>query len=488
MRLSRRLGLVFSTFGLAIAGGFLYVHVKVLREEVYARAGNMAEVTSSAVRSLVEAQARAGRFAELGRDLETMVRRSGVASVTVLDRRGRRLLARADRTELLSREPHPDVAIERVEDGVFDFEVPVRLGTKGRGTVQIGFHTAAIEDRLREVESGAVQSAVTAFLAITLAALMIGGWFGLRIERLVPRIEALPRDPERFRPLRTDTSGDEVSRLAAAFNRLGESLRAETLRRRGVELEKRELAAMLVHDLKTPLTVIKSGLTLLEEQLREKTAVKAAAAAAPSLPGVALDKPRRKDDSHKRTFELLEMSSDRLLRMVEDVLQLSRLEEVSGLREREALDVGAMARACAKDFQLVVEDRKQSIAVDVPAAPFPVAGDAPLLRRVLDNLVHNAVEHTPEGGTITLSVRSDGETVRVSVSDSGPGVPPEARAHLFRKFFQKDLKRHVGNVGLGLALCEKAVHRHGGTIGIEDAEPRGARFYFVLPAAQPEML
>ncbi len=487
MRLSRRLGLVFSSFGLAIAGGFLYGHVKVLRQEVYARAGNMAEVTSSAVRSLVEAQARAGRFAELGRNLETMVRQSGIASVTVLDRRGRRLLARADRSELLARVPHPGVPIEGASDGVFDFEVPVSLGAKGRGTVQIGFHTAAIEERLREVESGAVQSSVTAFLAITLAALMIGVWFGRRIERLVPRIEALPRDPERFRPLRTDASGDEVSRLAAAFNRLGESLRAETLRRRGVELEKRELAAMLVHDLKTPLTVIKSGLTLLEEQMREKPAVKAAAAA-PVLPGVEFEKPRRKEDSHKRTFELLDMSTDRLQRMVEDVLQLSRLEEVSGLREREAVDMGAMARACAKDFQLVVEDRKQSIALDVPSAPFPVAGDAALLRRVLDNLAHNAVEHTPAGGTITLAVRSDGQTVRVSVSDSGPGVPPEARATLFHKFFQRDLKRHVGNVGLGLALCEKAVQRHGGTIGIEDAEPRGARFYFVLPAAQPDML
>ena len=73
------------------------------------------------------------------------------------------------------------------------------------------------------------------------------------------------------------------------------------------------------------------------------------------------------------------------------------------------------------------------------------------------------------------------------MSDSGPGVPPEAREELFQKFFQRDMKRHVGNVGLGLALCEKVVTRHGGAIGVGDAEEKGARFYFTLPVApEPE--
>jgi two-component system sensor histidine kinase KdpD len=106
---------------------------------------------------------------------------------------------------------------------------------------------------------------------------------------------------------------------------------------------------------------------------------------------------------------------------------------------------------------------------------------------VLDNLTHNAVEHTPTGGTITLRAAAEPGHVKVSVSDSGPGIPQEARAHLFRKFFQRDLKRHVGNVGLGLALCEKVVTRHQGTIGIEDAKPHGACFFFTLPLAEPAL-
>ncbi|MDO8632220.1 MAG: ATP-binding protein, partial [Phycisphaerales bacterium] len=141
------------------------------------------------------------------------------------------------------------------------------------------------------------------------------------------------------------------------------------------------------------------------------------------------------------------------------------------------------ARACSKDFGLIVADRKQTLELTLPDnAPSPVLGDPALLRRVLDNLVHNAVEHTPAGGRILINVVAEGATgVRVEVSDSGPGVPLEAREQLFHKFFQRGMKRHVGNVGLGLALCEKVVTRHGGSIGIGDAVPHGARFYFTLP-------
>jgi two-component system sensor histidine kinase KdpD len=218
---------------------------------------------------------------------------------------------------------------------------------------------------------------------------------------------------------------------------------------------------MLVHDLKTPMTVIKTGIALLSE--------------------VAGKGGKRE---HGRTFELLEMSTSRLQRMVEDVLQLAKLEEMSGLQRQELVELQTLARACAKDFALIAADRKQTLDIKVPKdAPPPVFGDPLLLRRVMDNLVYNAVEHTPSGGKIAIGVRRENGSVLVEVSDSGPGIPPEARESVFVKFFQKDVKRHVGNVGLGLALCDKVVNRHGGLIGVGDAEPHGARFYFTIPVA-----
>lgn len=470
MRLSHRLTLVFSLFGFAIAGGSGTLQVRRLRAETYRQHEAMASIAATAVVALVEEKASQGSLTGLGKRLEDFVREAGVATIVVLDPKGKRLVGRSDDVRWLTREPAPGRHISNAGD-LYDVERPVSLGARGRGTVVIGFHTDVLKARLAQIGAGAVRTGVMTLLAVALLAYLLGTWFGLRVEQIVPRVEALPRDPEGFRPLRVSQDGDEVSRLAAAFNRLGVSLKSETRRRRELELEKQELSAMLVHDLKTPLTVIRSGITLLQEQIAED---------AP---------PPKNGRGPKRTFELLELSTKRLHRMVEDVLQLARLEEISGLREQVTVDLSALAQACGKDFELVAGDRGQKIVVKVPKTKMPeVLGDPTLLRRVLDNLVHNAVEHTPKGGAITIAVAQQGAGVRVSVSDSGPGIPAEARADIFRKFFQKDVKRHVGNVGLGLALCEKVIKRHDGVIGIEDAKPKGACFYFVLPSVQPQLI
>ena len=462
MRLSHWMAIVFALFGAFISGGLVARHVSVARREAYAQTQHLGEVTLEAVRALVHAQARQGRFNDLGRDFGELVRQADIATVVVRDKKGKRVIGRSDDPKLLARQPKPGRPLSAVDDGLYDVEAAADLGPRGKGKVQVGFRTSRLENRLREIAAEGVQAGVTAFLALALGAWIIGMFAGDRIGRVVSRIETLAADPEKFRPLSAGAGRDEVSRLAEAFNRMGASLKLETARRRELEAEKKELSAMLVHDLKTPLTVIRSGITLLAD--------------------LAVKSDGKRE--YARTFELLEMSTARLQRMVEDVLQLSKLEETVGLQRGELVDLSDLARSCAKDFGLVVADRKQRLELR-PASPprAEVAGDPALLRRVLDNLVHNAVEHTPAGGLISIGVLAENGTVTVEVCDSGPGVPPEARADIFRKFFQKDVKRHVGNVGLGLALCEKVVTRHGGSIGIGDAKPKGARFYFTLPVA-----
>ena len=465
MRLSYRLALVFALSGGLVAGGLVVLGVRSSRAEAYHQAERLGGVTLTAVQALVQSEAKQGRLTDLGKRLEDLVVQARIATIVVRDRKGKRLVGRSDDPKLTGREPKPGRPLAKVDDGIYDVSGVVDLGPRGKGVVQVGFRTDILEARLDEIGARGVQAGVMSVLAITLIAWLIGLFAGERMDRLVGRLEAMAADPQGFRRLGGDDGTDELSRLIAAFNRMGVSLRAETRRRRALELEKRELSAMLVHDLKTPMTVIRSGITLLADLAT-----------------------RAGKREHNRTFELLEMSTARLQRMVEDVLQLAKLEETKGLQDPELVDMSALGRACAKDFGLVVADRKQSLELSVPeeATP-PVLGDAALLRRVLDNLVHNAVEHTPAGGRIAIGVRRENGSMLVEVSDSGPGIPPEAREHIFLKFFQKDVKRHVGNVGLGLALCEKVVTRHGGAIGIGDAAPKGARFYFTIPVApEPE--
>lgn len=461
MRLSYRLALVFAVSGGLVAGGLVVLGVRSSRHEAYAQAEHFGDVTLTAAQALVESEARQGRLRRVGESFTELIRHAQIATIVVRDRNGKRLVGSSEEYKFIAREPTPGRPIAEVDDGIYDVEGPVDLGPRGAGVVQVGFRTGPLERRLAEIGARGVQAGVTAFLAITLLAWLIGLFVGERLERLVGRIEALAADPKNFRRLGGGGGGDEVSRLIAAFNSMGESLKAETARRRTLEAEKQELAAMLVHDLKTPMTVIRSGITLLSDFAT-----------------------KRGKREHNRTYQLLEMSTARLQRMVEDVLQLAKLEEMRGLQNAEPVDLRATAKACAKDFALIAADREQTLELDLPKpAPPAVLGDPALLRRVLDNLVHNAVEHTPRGGRIVVGVRLEGASVLVEVSDSGPGVPLEAREHLFLKFYQKDMKRHVGNVGLGLALCEKVVTRHGGAIGVGDARPRGARFYFTLPVA-----
>jgi signal transduction histidine kinase len=309
-----------------------------------------------------------------------------VATIVVRDRKGRRLVGRSDDPALLARDPKPGRPISAADDGFYDVEGPVDLGARGKAAVSVTFRTARLEERLRGVAAEGVGAGVTAFLALGLAAWFIGMFAGERIERVIGRIESLAAAPEKFRPLRADVlAGTEVSRLVEAFNRMGATLKAETERRQELEAEKRELSAMLVHDLKTPLTVIRAGISLLSE-------------VAPKSGGKR---------EHDRTFELLEMSTLRLQRMVEDVLQLAKLEEAASWENLGMVDMRALATGCAKDFELVVADRKQTLelSLDDEVSP-PVLGDWALLRRVLDNLVHNAVEHTPTGGAIPTAAAS----------------------------------------------------------------------------------
>jgi signal transduction histidine kinase len=175
------------------------------------------------------------------------------------------------------------------------------------------------------------------------------------------------------------------------------------------------------------------------------------------------------------------MASKMRNHMANDLLDVSRLESGKLPLDRSTCDLSALARSVAADLSAL--DRARAIDLEA-LEPVQVSCDAGLVRRVLANIVNNAIKHTPSGGRIVLLASSHAGGARVAVRDSGPGVPMEARERIFEKFgtvaARAALEYH--SAGLGLAFCKLAVEAHGGRIGVDAPPEGGSEFWFELPA------
>jgi two-component system, sensor histidine kinase and response regulator len=219
-----------------------------------------------------------------------------------------------------------------------------------------------------------------------------------------------------------------------------------------------DLVHMVVHDLRSPLAVIVGSLELLQSGL-----------------GSTLDHQAAEDLSAAVD------AAGVISAMTKDLLDVSRLEDGKMPIARTKTDLIKLARGVAVSLRAV--DRTRMIEV-VSDEPVELACDDRLMQRVLENLVNNAIKHTPAGGRICVSATRTGDRVRVAVHDEGPGVPPEARERIFEKFETLAARnaRDYHSVGLGLAFCKLAIEAHGGTIGVEAGKLRGSVFWFEVPA------
>lgn len=236
-----------------------------------------------------------------------------------------------------------------------------------------------------------------------------------------------------------------------ALRRARQDLTASLEELRVLERLRDELAQMIVHDMRGLLTVVIANLDLAQPELSGQPAQDVADAL---------------------------NAAHAVNRMANTVLDVSRLAEGKMPMKLAPTDVAALAVQAARTFSAVDKSRTITTTATGPVT-FPC--DADLVRRVIENLVSNAVKHTPEGGTVTVGVSAEGGRLRVAVQDEGAGVPEEIRARLFEKFAatRKESRHH--SAGLGLAFCRLAVEAHGGTIGVEPAAPKGSVFAFSIP-------
>ncbi len=225
------------------------------------------------------------------------------------------------------------------------------------------------------------------------------------------------------------------------------------------------LTHMVVHDMRTPLTSIITGLQTVEH-LED----------APEL---------------RREFLGGALSgANRLLLMVNDLLDISKLESGQMTLRRQRLRIGEVMEEAAHLVAALARDKRLTLRQEGELAGGVSGGlveaDREIVRRVLVNLLGNALKFTPEGGLITVRAEPAAEgALCVSVIDTGPGIAPEHQARIFEKFYQVQpgATGGVAATGLGLSFCKMAVEAHGGQIGVESAPGQGSRFWFTLPAA-----
>jgi signal transduction histidine kinase len=246
---------------------------------------------------------------------------------------------------------------------------------------------------------------------------------------------------------------DARVRLARATNELQDALE----RLKELDRLKSKFFANVSHELRTPLTLI---LAPVEELTRTTT-----------------------DRNHLQYLRVVRKNAHRLLRLIDDLLDLSRLD-AGGLRLNLAeLDIRTIAATVHENSKPAATAK--GVEFDFTAEPSArkVLGDAHRLEIVLTNLVGNAIKFTPQGGRITLAIRDLSTGVKVLVSDTGRGIPPEALPHVFERFFQASPtdQRREGGVGIGLALAKELVELHGGSVSVDSRVDRGSTFSFFIP-------
>jgi signal transduction histidine kinase len=256
-----------------------------------------------------------------------------------------------------------------------------------------------------------------------------------------------------------ESGGDEIARVASAFNRMATELAARDEALRTADRLRRQMLADVSHELKTPLTAMRGYLETLH------------------MPDVELDA-----DTRDRYFDTIERETLRLDRIVQDLLDLARLESGAGPLNVRLFAIRRLFEHVARRHEHDARPRGITLRISVTEEADQVVADPDRLEQVVENLVANAVRHTPSGGAVELRAAAEGDAIVVSVADSGEGIADEHLPHVFDRFYKADAARTTDSAGsgLGLSIAKAIVERHHGSIRVASAPGRTV-FTIALP-------
>ena len=298
-------------------------------------------------------------------------------------------------------------------------------------------------------------------IGAVVAAVLLAGAAGAILSRRIARpLEGLSRAASAVaggdlnQRVPTDSDIHELLSLGEAFNHMTASLRQS-------DQAKIVFIADVTHELRTPLTVINGTIETLEDG--------------------ALDDV----EGRGPLLASMQRETDRLIRLVNDLLVLTRAEAGALNLKKACIDLGELARVRCENLSALAAPRQVALNVDVHEQA-EVWGDADRLSQVLDNLLDNAIRYAPDDSIVTLTIQPKENEIFCAVSDPGPGIPDQHLPLIFDRFYRVEPSRdrHSGGSGLGLAIVRSLVTAQGGRVTAESTEGQGTTITFWLPAAE----
>jgi signal transduction histidine kinase len=286
------------------------------------------------------------------------------------------------------------------------------------------------------------------------AALALTRTTGAALRRLAGTAEALAGGDlgARVGSLGADS---ELVALGRTLDEMAERLETSISRERDLEARRRDLMTAVSHDLRTPL----AGLRAMVEAIDE---------------GVVDDLP-----SLRRYAREMRRAVGSLSQLVDDLFELAQIDAGAIERETERITVESLVRSAVAEMEVRAQEKGLALESSVAGAAGVLC--SPRLLRVLQNLLHNAIRHTPADGTVRIEASRDGTGLRVAVEDTGEGIAPEALDRVFEPFWQADPSRSGDGSGLGLALAKRIVEALGGRIEVRSSRAEGSRFAVWVP-------
>lgn len=250
--------------------------------------------------------------------------------------------------------------------------------------------------------------------------------------------------------------GPELELLAATLDDMAERLSVAQERERAVESTRRDLITAVSHDLRTPIASLRAMVEAIDDRVVEDP------------------------ESMRRYTGEMRRSILQVVAMVDDLFELAQLDAGAIETETRRARLGEVVSSAVEAVELQAEEKGLLLVAELHGADD--APCSPRLVRVIQNLLVNAVRHTPADGTVRVEARRSAGSIEVAVADTGEGIAPEDLTHVFEPFFRADPARHGAGAGLGLALAKRIVDALGGEISAQSEPSKGARFAVTLPA------